>query len=269
MTEVLDALARALASCCANEKVLLVRDLSQVIVAQPDLSCLVKAHDHILAGRPDKPELVHPAKVPRRGLGSAHGHAALLHAVAHIEFNAINLALDAAARFSDMPQQYYRDWIEVAAEEATHFVLLRDYLDSLDFSYGTFPAHNGLWAMAEQTAHDVLVRMALVPRVLEARGLDVTPQMRARLVQIDDDRGVRILDIIARDEVGHVDIGSRWFRWLCEARGLPPEETFRTLLAEHLPSPPKGPFARAERLSAGFSEAELDALEAMAASASW
>ena len=219
------------------------------------------AYVPVQVGRPAKPALVHPKRVPKRRLGSEKGHAALLHAVAHIEFNAINLAVDAAYRFRGMPDAYYYDWLRVAAEEAKHFALLRDYLADLGYTYGDFDAHDGLWAMAEQTADDVLIRMALVPRVLEARGLDVTPQMRARLVAINDARGVTILDVIAHDEVGHVRVGSHWFKWLCEQRGLASEATFLRLLKSHMPRLPKGPFARTERLKAGFSAAEMDALE--------
>lgn len=217
-------------------------------------------------GRPARPRLVHPGRVPRRRIGSAAGHAALLHAIAHIEFNAINLALDAAHRFGGLPRDYYVDWVRVAAEEAHHFSLMRTYLEDLGFAYGEFDAHNGLWAMAELTADDPLVRMALVPRVLEARGLDVTPQMRARLVAIEDHRGVAILDVIARDEVGHVAVGSRWFQWCCAGRGLHPEETFLTLIKEHLPNPPRPPFATEARIEGGFSDAELRELEALDAS---
>ncbi|MGB0514561.1 MAG: ferritin-like domain-containing protein, partial [Wenzhouxiangellaceae bacterium] len=182
------------------------------------------------AGRPERPLRVRPAELPRRGLGSVEGRVALLHAVAHIEFNAINLALDAALRFADLGIDFVADWLSVAHDEARHFAMLRDRLNRMGADYGDLPAHNGLWEMAEKTAHDPLVRMALVPRVLEARGLDVTPGMIARLRQVSDDDSVACLERILDEEVRHVAIGSRWFRFLCGQRGLEPEATFRRLL---------------------------------------
>ncbi len=214
-------------------------------------------------GRPLRPELVAPRDLPKRGFHTAKGRAALVHAVAHIEFNAINLAWDAVYRFRDMPRAYYDDWVRVADEEAYHFSLLYERLRELDHDYGDFTAHNGLWAMAEETAHDALVRMALVPRVLEARGLDVTPGMIDRLRRVGDERTVALLEIILRDEVGHVEIGSRWFRWLCEQRSLDPESTFRDLIGRYMKGRLKGPFHREARLQAGFSANELAVLEQM------
>ncbi len=180
-------------------------------------------------GRPECPALVPPRSLPRRGLGDARGRAALLHAVAHIEFNAINLALDAVQRFPDLPAAFHGDWISVADEEARHFGLMRDRLRALGADYGDLPAHDGLWQMAVATAEDPLRRMALVPRVLEARGLDVTPAMITRLRGAGDDASADALAVILRDEVGHVAIGSRWFRWLCAERGLsdPGRPTYR------------------------------------------
>ena len=213
------------------------------------------------AGRPARPALVAPSSLPRRGLGSVQGRIALLHAVAHIEFNAINLALDAVARFSGMPAEFYRDWLSVAHDEARHFRLLSRRLDQLGAAYGDLPAHNGLWEMAEKTAHDPLVRMALVPRVLEARGLDVTPRMIEKLRQAGDEDSVACLEIILEEEVRHVAIGSRWFRHLCEVRGQEPEATFHSLLAEYFADGLPGPFNHPARREAGFSEAELEALE--------
>lgn len=211
-------------------------------------------------GRPTRPELVHPRLVKQRKLTTPAGRFALLHAVAHIEFNAINLALDAAYRFRDMPDAYYRDWLQVAAEEAYHFGLVRGRLQTLGGDYGDLPAHNGLWAQACKTDHDVLVRMALVPRVLEARGLDVTPGMMERLREVGDTETVEVLAIILRDEIGHVRIGSHWFRHCCGLRGLEPEATFRQLLCEVMKAPVRGPFYTEGRLQAGFSAAELEAL---------
>ena len=214
-------------------------------------------------GRPPQPLLVPPRDLPRRRLHTLEGRAALLHALAHIEFNAINLAWDAVCRFADMPEEFYRDWASVANEEAYHFGLLNERLQTLGCHYGDFPAHNGLWATAMQTRGDVLLRMALVPRVLEARGLDVTPGMMDRLREVGDDQSVSILEIILRDEIGHVGIGSRWFEYACVRRSLEPAATFRQLLAEHMPGRIKGPFFRAARERAGFSAAELDDLEAL------
>lgn len=210
-----------------------------------------------IPGRPTRPELVHPRKVRQRKLTSPAGRMALLHAVAHIEFNAINLALDAAYRFREMPDAYYRDWIKVAAEEAYHFSLVRTRMAQLGGEYGDLPAHNGLWEQAGKTDHDVLVRMALVPRVLEARGLDVTPPMIEKLQQVGDTETVAVLEIILRDEIGHVKIGSDWYRYCCEQRALEPEATFRQLIRDIMQAPLRGPFYEAGRLLAGFSAEEL------------
>jgi len=212
------------------------------------------------AGRPARPELVEPSQVRRRRLGSEMGRAALVHAIAHIEFNAINLALDAAYRFRDMPHQYYIDWISVAADEARHFSLLSTRLQSLGYQYGDFSAHNGLWEMARRTADDCLKRMALVPRVLEARGLDVTPAMITRLTAVGDDETVRILEIILEEEVRHVEIGSHWFHLCCDQRGLDPEATFVSLISEYFKRGLRGPFNIPARMMAGFTQREMDAL---------
>ena len=213
-----------------------------------------------VAGHPVKPELVEPSQVRRRRLGSEAGRAALVHAITHIEFNAINLALDAAYRFRDMPRQYYLDWISVAADEARHFQLLATRLQSMGFNYGDFPAHNGLWEMAQRTADDCMRRMALVPRVLEARGLDVTPGMIERLKTAGDDETVRILGIILEEEVRHVEIGTHWFRVCCDQRGLEPESTFLDLLKEHFSGLLRGPFNIPARMQAGFTQREMDAI---------
>lgn len=207
-------------------------------------------------GRPPQPLLVPAREVPRRALGSAEGRAALVHAVAHIEFNAINLALDAMCRFDGLPEDYYADWLSVAKDEVRHFRMLRDRLVQLGRDYGDLPAHNGLWEAAEKTAHDPLVRMALVPRVLEARGLDVTPGMIGRLHDVGDRDTLAILEVILAEEVRHVAIGTRWFRHLCEQRALEPTSTFRALLASYnMRLHP--PLNRSARLEAGFVDAEL------------
>ena len=217
-----------------------------------------------LPGRPPRPRLVHPRELPRRGFGSADGLAAFVHAVAHIEFNAIDLAWDAVYRFRGMPARFYADWASVANDEARHFMMLRGRLQSLGHDDGSFDAHNGLWEMAVKTAHDGLARMALVPRVLEARGLDVTPGMIVKLRQRGDDATADILEVILREEVGHVAAGSRWFRWHCERRGLEPRATFRALLAEYARAVLYGPFNREARLEAGFDAEELASLDALA-----
>ena len=210
-------------------------------------------------GRPDRPELVAPGRLRKRGLNTDAGRAALVHAVAHIEFNAINLALDAAYRFRDMPDAFVRDWICVASDESRHFAMLTNRLSGMGHEYGDFPAHNGLWEMAQKTAHSCLARMALVPRVLEARGLDVTPPMIGRLRDAGDMRTVELLEIILEEEVRHVAIGTRWFRYCCELEGREPVSTFLELVGEYFGAP-RGPFNVDARLMAGFTPEELSAL---------
>ena len=216
-----------------------------------------------LAGRPEKPELVPPAEVIQRKIGTPEGKAALIHAVAHIEFNAINLASDAAWRFQDMPEAYYADWLQIAAEEAYHFSLLQERLGQLGYTYGDFPAHNGLWELAQKTTDDTLKRMALVPRVMEARGLDVTPGMSRRFEAVGDDRMVEILAIILRDEVGHVEAGSRWYHYLCKQRGVDADSYYIDLMNEYFAGGLKCPLHKPARLKAGFSEQELEHLESL------
>jgi len=206
------------------------------------------------------PELVDAKDVPRRSISSLSGRLALVHAIAHIEFNAINLALDAIYRFQTMPEQYYTDWSQVAAEEAQHFSMLLAYLESHNVTYGDYPAHNGLWEMAVKTDSDVMVRMALVPRVLEARGLDVTPGMIEKLRSTGDERLIAILQKIFDDEIGHVKIGSFWYKTLCEERGLDPEKTFLDLIGQYMKGAKFGPFDTESRLEAGFSEEEMKSL---------
>jgi uncharacterized ferritin-like protein (DUF455 family) len=223
------------------------------------------ADDLIEAGRPAIPELVHPSRLPRRRLGSEKGRLALIHAIAHIEFNAINLAWDAVQRFPDLPADFYSDWIQVAREEVYHFRLLRERLREGGVDYGDFPAHNGLWEMAMRTAEDPLIRMALVPRMLEARGLDVTPGIMQRFADIGDEKTVAALKVILQEEVGHVSFGTRWFRYLCESRGLEPEVTYFDLLSRFVDEGIRCPLHRDARREAGFSEAELTRLEDLCA----
>jgi uncharacterized ferritin-like protein (DUF455 family) len=213
-----------------------------------------------LPGRPEQPRLVPHAQLARRSPATAEGRAALLHAIAHIEFNAINLALDAVWRFAGLPADYYRDWLQVASEEALHFTLLAEHLRTLGFTYGDFDAHDGLWRMTAATAHDPVARMALVPRTLEARGLDATPPLQAKLARAGDARAVEILGVILRDEVGHVAIGNRWYRWLCERTGLEPVAHYALLAERHGAPRPRPPFNLDARRAAGFSADELAAL---------
>jgi len=215
-------------------------------------------------GRPERPLLVNARQVPQRGLGSEKGRAALVHAVAHIEFNAINLAWDAVYRFRGKPDAYYRDWASCANDEARHFAMLAGRLTELGHAYGDFDAHDGLWAMAERTAGHDTARMALVPRVLEARGLDVTPGMIERLRRLGDTRTVAILEVILREEVAHVAAGTRWYRHCCERDGLEPVATFFDLLHDYMGTSLCGPFNLPARREAGFVEAELDRLTMLA-----
>lgn len=213
-------------------------------------------------GRPERPVLVAPRELSQRGLGTAEGRAALVHAVAHIEFNAINLALDAVYRFRDLPDAYRDDWLQVAVDEAKHFDLLAARLAQLGFAYGDFPAHNGLWDAACRTADDCLTRMALVPRVLEARGLDVTPGMISRLREIGDGDTVAVLEVILTEEVAHVAAGTRWFHYCCARAGIDPETTFIDLLRRY-EAAIRPPFNRAARAEAGFTASEQARLEAL------
>jgi uncharacterized ferritin-like protein (DUF455 family) len=214
-----------------------------------------------MPGRPPRPRLVPVRELPRRGFGSSEGRAVFVHAIAHIEFNAIDLAWDAVYRFRGLPHAYYADWVSVANDEARHFAMLRERLRELGHDYGDFDAHNGLWEMAEKTAHDGLARMALVPRVLEARGLDVTPGMIVKLRALGDAATADILDVILREEIAHVAAGSRWFRWWCGREGIAPGARFRQLLDEYARGSLRGPFNREARTAAGFDDDELAALE--------
>lgn len=210
-----------------------------------------------LPGRPAKPDLVSPLQVEKRSMRTVEGRAALIHALAHIEFNAINLALDAVWRFSNMPQEYYADWLKVAAEEAYHFGLLNARLQSMGYEYGDFSGHNSLWEMAERTQDNVLARMALVPRTMEARGLDASPPLRNKFAQIGDMEAAGILEIILRDEIGHVAIGNTWFNWLCQQQGLAPIATYDSLAQQYRAPALRKPLNMEARRQAGFSEAEL------------
>jgi len=258
--------SQALKVLCVAEpesKARLARELLQLARGGAALEATaVLTPEDPLPGRPLRPVLVPPEQVPRRTPFTPEGRAALLHAVCHIEFNAINLALDAAWRFAGMPERFYLDWLQVAGEEALHFELLRAHLQSMGHDYGDFEAHDGLWSMAQKTRDDIIARMALVPRTLEARGLDATPPMQAKLRKAGDLRAVEILDIILRDEIGHVAIGNRWYRWLCERDGRDPIALYPELAARHGAPRLKGPFNLEARRAAGFDDTEIDRLGA-------
>jgi uncharacterized ferritin-like protein (DUF455 family) len=225
-----------------------------------DTAAILATGDAAIPGRPARPELVPPRLVGRRSMATMEGRAMLVHALAHIEFNAVNLALDAVWRFPGMPADYYADWLRVAAEEAHHFTLLAAHLHTLGWAYGDFPGHDSLWEMVAKTSGDVLARMALVPRTMEARGLDAIPPLRAKLAQAGDEAAARILDVLLRDEVGHVEIGNRWYFHLCAGRGLEPVSTYDALTVRYKAPVLKGPFNIGARRQAGFTEAELERL---------
>jgi uncharacterized ferritin-like protein (DUF455 family) len=215
-----------------------------------------------LPGRPAQPPLVPPGSVKQRSVQSIEGRASLIHALAHIEFNAVNLALDIVWRFAGLPNTFYADWLSVAKDEARHFLMLREHLLSLGFDYGDFPAHNGLWEMAEKTKADLIARLALVPRTLEARGLDASPQIRHKLASAGDAKGASILDIILKDEIVHVAVGNHWYRYVCATRGVDPVKQYALLSARYRAPALRGPFNLEARRAAGFTEEELIALTA-------
>jgi uncharacterized ferritin-like protein (DUF455 family) len=263
-----DALIPLAALRVAALHALALRDPMQKVNAA---QCLLRSeiphlsHDSsemTIPGRPARPALVSPRALAHRSLGTPLGRATLVHAIAHIEFNAINLALDIASRFTQTPNAFVTDWVSVAAEEALHFSLLREHLQTLGHDYGDFPAHNGLWDMAEKTKNDLLARLALVPRTLEARGLDVSPAMRDKLAQAGDHRAAEILDVILRDEIGHVAIGNKWFRYYCDERGIDPMAAFADLSLQFDAPLPRAPFNVDARLKAGFVQEEIDWLVA-------
>ena len=260
--ELRDAALQAL--CCTNpeQKVAVVQDLTAQAATFLIAAGNIEA-THVVPGRPQRPMMMAQLNIPKRSPYTPDGLAALVHAVCHIEFNAINLALDAVWRFAGMPREYYVDWARVAAEEAHHFSLLSAHLQSMGFQYGDYPAHNGLWEMTEKTAGNITARMALVPRTLEARGLDATPLMQAKLRKVgspDAMKTVKILDIILRDEVGHVAVGNHWYRWLCMRDGLEPVAHFKQLIKQYEAPRMRPPFNEVARRKAGFTDAEIQAL---------
>lgn len=211
---------------------------------------------------PDKPLLLAPRDMPKRKFTTPEGKAAFFHAIAHVEFMAIYLAWDIVYRFRGMPPQFYQDWLQVADEEAQHFELIRTHLRALGMEYGDLPAHGGLWDHAKDTANDLLARLAMVPRCMEARGLDVTPAIIEKFKSQGDTASVTLLTRILTDEVGHVERGSYWFKFLCQQQGIEPEAKYQQLITQYyIGGKPKGPFNREMRIIAGFSNAELDWLE--------
>lgn len=242
-----DALAKARATRALDAG--LPVDASAVIAAPPGIP-----------GRPPRPELVPHSLLTQRSVATTEGRAALIHSIAHIELNAIDLALDIVWRFPGMQDAFYRDWVAIAREEAQHFMLLRDHLVTLGYDYGSFQAHNALWDMAEKTKDNLLARIALVPRTLEARGLDASPMVKKRLVSVGDHKAGEILDLILREEIGHVAAGNRWYRVLCAQQGLDPVATYAELANRYNAPLLRGPFNLAARRAAGFEEDELAAL---------
>lgn len=243
---------QALATHCASEKVALTLSIPEQGIIDPS------SKYEAIAGRPVQPELVHPRQVPTRNVTSAEGRGMLLHALAHIEFNAINLALDLVVRFEAMPEAFYHDWLKVAREEAYHHQLLVQRLADYGLTYGRYPAHDGLWQMAEKTKDSLMARLALVPRLLEARGLDVSPAIRKKLAEVQDQESAQVLDIILRDEIGHVAIGNHWFNFLCDQQNANPIAMFEQCLVEYQAPSPRSPFNFDAREQAGFTPDELN-----------
>lgn len=215
-----------------------------------------------IPGRPAKPELVAHTSLKSKPLTSPDGRAMLLHAIAHIELNAIDLALDVVWRFAGMPEDFYRDWVRIAKEEAKHFLLIQQHMVGMGFDYGHFPAHNSLWEMAERTRADIVARIGLVPRTMEARGLDASPGVKNKLISAGDHAAGRIMDIILEEEIGHVAAGNRWYRYVCETKGLDPISTYRQLIQQYDAPKLKSPYNLQARRLAGFEEEELTYLAA-------
>jgi uncharacterized ferritin-like protein (DUF455 family) len=230
-----------------------------------DLRLPVGAGEHLSAsttgpGRAARPLLVPHTQLKAQAMTTPAGRAMLVHAIAHIELNAIDLALDVVWRFADMPEAFYTDWVRIAQEEAKHFTLLRQHLLGMGFDYGDFAAHSTLWDMAERTQGDLLARIGIVPRTMEARGLDASPGVKNKLVSVGDHRAGEILDLILEEEIGHVAAGNRWYRYLCTQRGLDPVSTYAQLIAQYDAPKLRPPFNMAARRLAGFEDAELAAL---------
>jgi uncharacterized ferritin-like protein (DUF455 family) len=216
-------------------------------------------------GRPDKPELISPRNMPKRAVGGDKGRFAMLHALAHIELNAVDMTWDLVGRFihEDVPRDFFDNWVQVGLEEAKHFEMLANRLVEMGGQYGDLPAHDGLWQAAQATGHDLLARIAVVPLVLEARGLDVTPSILASLEAAGDPASAHILGIIYRDEKRHVAFGAKWFRYLCAQAGHAPEPTFHRLVRENFRGPIKPPFNESARSEAGLTPGFYKPLSAL------
>lgn len=205
-------------------------------------------------GRPDRPILMPPREMPTRSTGGTKGRIALLHSLAHIELNAVDLTWDLVGRFAEenMPRSFFDDWVKVGLEEAKHFGLLQRRLEACGSDYGALPAHDGLWEATQETAHSLLARLAILPLVLEARGLDITPSLIRKLVLAGDKESAGVLEIIYRDEKTHVAFGVKWFRFMCDRNGLRADETFHRLVRKHFRGPLKPPFNDKARSQAGL-----------------
>ncbi|MDH3241355.1 MAG: ferritin-like domain-containing protein [Alphaproteobacteria bacterium] len=255
-----EAARRVLACSDPVEKVRLAAACKDAL-AKGRVTRIGKAGAPLTPARPDHPKLLAPRDMPRRRSGKSRSERiALYHAIAHIEFNAIDLAFDLIARFADpgLPRAFYADWVSVGAEEAHHFQLLAGRLEALGAAYGDLPAHGGLWEAAAATADDLLARLAVVPLVLEARGLDVTPGMIERLESFGDGEGADILRLILAQEIGHVAAGRRWFGWLAARRGLEPRAAWRRLVKARFKGVLKPPFNGPARQAAGFDPSWID-----------
>lgn len=217
-----------------------------------------------IIGFPEKLKWQLPRDMPSRKLTTVEGVRAFFHAIAHVEFTAMYLAWDILYRFRGLPDKFYWDWLRVADEEAQHFALITAHLKTLNCKYGDLPVHSGLWEHAKETAHDVLARLAMIPRCMEARGLDVTPVLMEKFNNVGDEASILVLQRILTDEIGHVSLGSDWFRRICQQKGVDSEAHYRQLLGQyHAGGKPKGPFNRELRKQAGFSDSELDWLESV------
>jgi uncharacterized ferritin-like protein (DUF455 family) len=216
-------------------------------------------------GRPERPELVSPARMKKRSLHTRSGRIALLHAICHIELNAVDLALDIVARFADqpVPRSFFDGWMQVAFEEAKHFGMVRERLRELGADYGDLPAHDGLWEAAHHTRNDLTARLAVVPLILEARGLDVTPSMRDKLRELGDEASAAIFDVIYDDEKGHVAVGAKWFRFLCARENRDPAAAFQSLVRANFRGGLKAPFNDLARAEAGLTPGFYRALSSI------
>jgi uncharacterized ferritin-like protein (DUF455 family) len=255
MRSLRDGAVQALASADLAVKCALTHALSERWSKGAwSLHCALDGPVPTRPGRPLRPEMVSPKAVKKRSLHTAHGRVALVHALAHIELNAVDLALDIVARFADapVPRSFFADWLSVADDEARHFGMLRARLVELGSHYGALPAHDGLWDAAQKTQHDMHARLALVPLILEARGLDVTPSIIAQMRETGDDQTASILDVIYEDEKGHVAVGAKWFRFLCARNGQDPSGRFQALVRANFRGSLKPPFNDRARAAAGL-----------------